>query len=485
LIIFTQLIRNFARQLSDLLSITALAVGLLGPVVASDTIAEPEVLGPQFLDLIVRDQLIQSNNSEKTAIVWEVDGDAYCSHTPPEGIENAFQFGDSSRWSTSSTTPGPLTQGDPMVLTYGFMLDGTQGNGFSCFVPGEIAGAASDLIAFLDRIHGAGPGGADLTLRPWFSIFESAFDNWGVLNGIQYVYEPNDDGAGAGNGGAPGLVGVRADLRIGGHFIDGQIGSNVLACNYFPNNGDMIIDTGNTVFYAPNPPEQRGFRNVLEHEHGHGMGISHVCPINQSKLMEPFISTAYLGAQEDDILAANRGYGDRDESPIQNDTSVTATPLGAIAISETVTRTQVSVDNTGDQDFYSFEAPVDAQASITVTPRGSTYLNGSQNANGSCSAGSSFNALTQSKLGFELRGQSGINVIASANSLAAGVAEQTSNTPLNEGAGTYFVRIFGAQAKAQMYDLTVQLTQNQPQPQSDDLCLSLKMGNDKVATFCL
>ncbi|MFT4629626.1 MAG: hypothetical protein ACI9WC_003131 [Arenicella sp.] len=94
-----------------------------------------------------------------------------------------------------------------MVLTYGFMLDCTQGNGFTCGVAGEIAGAVSDLIAFLDSIHGAGPGGAGLTLRPWFPIFEPAFDNWGVLNAIQYVYEPNDDGAGAGSGGAPGLVG--------------------------------------------------------------------------------------------------------------------------------------------------------------------------------------------------------------------------------------------------------------------------------------
>ena len=153
MIIFTQLIRNFARPLSDLLSIAALAVGLLGPVVASDTITEPRALGTQFFDLIARDKEIQSNNTEKMAIVWDVDGDAYCSHTPPEGIQNAFQFGDSSRWSTSSTTPGPLIQGDPMVLTYGFMLDGTQGNGFSCFVPGEIAGAASDLIAFLDSIQ--------------------------------------------------------------------------------------------------------------------------------------------------------------------------------------------------------------------------------------------------------------------------------------------------------------------------------------------
>ncbi|MFT6712590.1 MAG: hypothetical protein ACJATO_002981 [Arenicella sp.] len=39
-------------------------------------------------------------------------------------------------------------------------------------------------------------------------------------------------------------------------------------------------------------------------------------------------------------------------------------------------RTQVSVDNTTDQDYYSVEAPVDAQASITLTPRGSIISTG-------------------------------------------------------------------------------------------------------------
>lgn len=322
-------------------------------------------------------------------------------------------------------------------------------------------------------------------MRPWFPIFESAFNNWGTLNGVKYIYEPNDDGAGMGGGGASGVLGVRGDLRIGGHFIDGQSGPNVLACNYFPNNGDMIIDTGNTAFYGPAVAPQLGFRNVLEHEHGHGMGISHVCPINQTKLMEPFISFAFLGAQEDDILAANRGYGDRDEFPAQNDTSPTATSLGAIALDESITRTQVSIDDLSDQDFYSFVAPVGAFANVTLTPSGSTYLSGPQI--GSCNTGSSFNSLIESNLGFELRGQSGANVLASANSFAAGNAEQTFGTLLSEGAGSYFVRVFGAQAKAQMYDLTIELTDTETlDPRiTEDLCISVKILNNKVVTFCL
>ncbi len=485
--VVNKFIQNVARWLGILILSTTLTADLVSPV-AADDITVPHTFGPQFFDIVARNKVIQSNNNEKTAVIWEVDGKAFCSHTPPTGIENGFQF-TAPRWTSSGTNPGTLAQGDPMVLTYSIVPDGTQGVGFTCGVSGEIAGAPSDLIAFLDSAHGAGPGGSDLTLRPWFPIFKSAFENWGALNGVKYTYEANDDGAGMGGGGATGVLGVRGDLRIGGHFIDGQqVGANVLACNYFPSNGDMILDTGNTAFYGPAAAPQLGFRNVLEHEHGHGMGISHVCPINQTKLMEPFISFDFLGAQEDDILAANRGYGDRDEFPAQNDTSATATPLGAIATDGSVTRTKVSIDGTSDQDYYSFVAPVGAYANITVTPTGSTYLSGPQI--GACDTGTSFNSLIESNLGFQLRGQSGVNVLASANAVAAGGAEQTFGTLLSEGAGTYFVRVFGAQDKAQMYDLSIELTGSQPPPPpppppSEDFCTSIKMLNNKVVTFCL
>ncbi|MFT5259398.1 MAG: hypothetical protein ACI9J2_001880 [Saprospiraceae bacterium] len=97
---------------------------------------------------------------------------------------------------------------------------------------------------------------------------------------------------------------------------------------------------------------------------------------------------------------------------------------------------------------------------MIVTPRGSTYLSGPQNADGSCSAGTNFNSLIESDLGVELRGQSGVNVLTSANSAPAGSVEQTSNISLNEGAGTYFVRVFGAQSKAQLYDLRIVVSDN-------------------------
>ena len=110
-----QFIQIVARWLGILFLSSNLTTGLVSPVAADDS-SVLHTFGAQFFDLVARNKVIQSNNIEKTAIMWEVDGEAFCSHTPPTGIENGFQF-NASRWTSSGTNPGPLSQGDPMVLT--------------------------------------------------------------------------------------------------------------------------------------------------------------------------------------------------------------------------------------------------------------------------------------------------------------------------------------------------------------------------------
>ena len=61
----------------------------------------------------------------------------------------------------------------------------------------------------------------------------------------------------------------------------------------------------------------------MAHEAGHGLGLGHVTPVNGTKLMEPNISLAYDGPQADDILAVNRGYGDRLGKNGEKNTSTT------------------------------------------------------------------------------------------------------------------------------------------------------------------
>ena len=262
-------------------------------------------------------------------------------------IDLATQFDDGDRWRRTATFNSffeRAEQGLPTTLLWGFMRDGTRIEGFN----GEPT-SGSDLIAFLDEIYDVDDGSDDLTTRPWFSVFQGAFDHIASLTGITYIYEPNDDGARLSNFSRPsGRVGLRADIRIGGHYIDGDSGSNTLAYNFAPESGgDMIIDTGNTSFFGKTTLNSINLRNVVEHEHCHGLGLSHVCPINETKLMEPFISRRFRGLQLDDIFSLNRLYGDYYEKVHRdrdNDSPENATIL-PISVGETFKRDSLSIDD--------------------------------------------------------------------------------------------------------------------------------------------
>ncbi len=187
-----------------------------------------------------------------------------------------FEFNDGDRWSATTLSGGGLTQGDPTIITWSIVPDGTSIFGYA----GE-ATAPSNLRAFLNSIYGS--------QAVWLPLFQQVFDRWSELNGVTYVFEPNDDGSPwTSTTIAGGVAGVRGDVRIAGHTIDGT--SGILAYNFFPDFGDMVIDTADAT-YTNLANNSRILRNVLAHEHGHGLGLSHVCPVNQTKLMEPFLAT--------------------------------------------------------------------------------------------------------------------------------------------------------------------------------------------------
>ncbi len=193
-----------------------------------------------------------------------------------------------NRWGRTATDGTGLVQGQPTTLTWGIVPDGTA-------IPST--GGTSTAIAALDAVFGAGPGGSDLTQRPWFTQFETSFGRWAELSGLSYVYEPSDDGAS--HGSALGALGVRADLRIAADFVDGLNGT--LAFNAFPNNGDMVLDTADMVQFGNPNQDYRFFKNTIMHEHGHGQGLAHV-ESGARFLMEPFLDTTIFGPQFDDVL---------------------------------------------------------------------------------------------------------------------------------------------------------------------------------------
>ncbi|MEM1097832.1 MAG: matrixin family metalloprotease [Planctomycetota bacterium] len=376
------------------------------------------------------------------------------------------EFGDfqiNNRWTSTTLTPlGVGTRGTPLMLTWGCAQAGSI---IQSTRPTEATGPSS-LIAFLDNIRDpASTGGADLTQRAWFSIFEQSFGRIDELSGVRYVYEPNDDGAtisGLVNSSTRGSAGVRPDIRIGGHSVDGQSSPNTLAYNYFPPAGDMVLDTDNVNLYSSTFLNDLQFRQVIMHEAGHGLGLSHVESNNSNQLMEPFLNIAFDGPQFDDILALHRNYGDARESNGGNDSLFTADDLGDFSIgdefalgtdardnSSIVTPDMVdfvSIDGTSDEDWFKFTVTEPAvTVDITVTPKGPIYNEGAQNGTQQIFAAAFLNDLRLELYDADL------NVLADLDETVAGGAESAAAVVL--GPGDYFVAISGSINQVQMYRL--------------------------------
>ena len=122
---------------------------------------------------------------------------------------------------------------------------------------------------------------------------------------------------------------------------------------------------------------------LLAHEQGHGLGYGHTEPVDQTKLMEPFLATAFDGPQFDDILGLQRQYGDFNEGGMGNDTSADATAIGNVSFGQTLTIGAdatdttvaatdvdfVSIDGSTDTDVYQFGAAAGGTVNSLITVR--------------------------------------------------------------------------------------------------------------------
>ncbi len=353
-------------------------------------------------------------------------------------IQGPQTFPPFTRWSFTATSGGGLQQGDPTIIRYSFVPDGT-------FLPPGVGepGGASNLFFTLNTAFGSA--------LAWQNVVHSAFDRWGELTGLTYVYEPNDDGASFGSAG--GAIGVRGDVRIGMKFIDG--GGNILAYNSYPNNGDMVLDSGDVAFFANASQNYRRFFNVLTHEHGHGIGIAHVCPVNQTKLMEPTVTTAYSGPQFDDILTGQRLYGDAREP---NDSIAQPTDLGTLP-DGTNNQTNLSIDGFSDIDNFRFTVLSNKIVTVSAVPTRASYLAGPQV--GNCSSGTLFNPSSLRNLNLYLYNNTGTQLLGFAAAAGLGQPEVIPTQQL--GAGSYIVRVTASGTDTiQPYRLELAIVDNGP-----------------------
>ncbi len=365
-------------------------------------------------------------------------------------------FALSSRWSATATNGFGLVQGDATTVTWGIVADGTPIPALGGIV--TESDDPSNLVAFLNGIYGTVTPDSDYTDEAWFAHFQSTFDRWSALSGVTYVYAAYDDGAAFST--SKGILSVRADVRIGGHYIDGNSGN--LAHNFYPNKGDMVIDTADTLY--PSTGNAIRLRNTLAHESGHGLGLQHVSASLSSFLMEPAMNTSIDGPQLDDILGLQRHYGDYFEKNGGNDTSASAISLGSLnggqtfsigtaAVSTfvaTTTSDLLSIDDELDVDFFSFTMSAAGTVNIQLSPVGPTF-----NVGPSSGPEASYNASWQSDLMLQLLDTNGTTVLSTANTGGIGVSEAINSFSV-PGAGTYYVKVSGSTTdKIQTYRLDI------------------------------
>jgi hypothetical protein len=359
-----------------------------------------------------------------------------------------------NRWTTTAHGSTGV-EGNPIVLTYSFVPDGVNIAGGA----GEAA-SANRLNATMTSLFGSP--------NVWKPLFAQCFARWSELSGITYQ-EVSDDGAAFTS--SAGVIGSRGDIRIAAHPIDGAYG--ILAFNYYPNSGDMVLDSdepwnetgGDNIF----------LRNVVMHEHGHGIGINHVCPIVATKLLEPYYSPDFDGPQHDDIRAAQKYYGDRFE---HNESAATATNLGNPP-DGSYTVDNVGTDKAADIDVYKITLPAGKRLTATLSPVGAGYYSDAQNANGSCPTPATLlNTVDDQNLEIRLIAPDGLTVLYNANSQSAGVAESIPPTDLI-AAGTYYLRVANTSANAviQLYTLSYSIGNVPPPPAPTGLVLTTDSAN--------
>ncbi len=268
-----------------------------------------------------------------------------------------------SIWTVTATN-GAVSQGDAFTLTYSFVPDGTN-------IPATGLGDAAAPSNLFETMNAGFPGGMDAFKEQ----VRAVLDRFQELTNITYV-EVADDGAAFPN--SPGVLGSRGDVRLCMKPLGGT--SDRGAVNFFPQfGGDMILNSDEIELFANPAGSFIRLRNVLAHQHGHGLGLRHVLPEDGTKLMEPQPATTIDGPQEDDIRGLTFLYGDRFES---NDTLANAPFLGgplrdpATGGEQLLTVAEASLERANSEDFYSFTAFANIPIAIRVEPVGTAYDQG-------------------------------------------------------------------------------------------------------------
>ncbi len=199
-------------------------------------------------------------------------------------------------------SPLPLIPPAPGGATWSRMAAGVASGGPD---PHGGSGVTTAFTALLGQAGAAADAYIDSVLNVWADA--SGFTNLGQVA---------DSGAAFGASNAMG--GHLGDIRVGAIFIDGAVGSNVLAHAFNPCTnslcgaggsigGDLHIDNGNAWVDDPNAVFDLDLFTVLLHEFGHSLGLGHSDVVGS--VMEPTYAGARRALTADDLAGIQALYG--------------------------------------------------------------------------------------------------------------------------------------------------------------------------------
>jgi len=358
---------------------------------------------------------------------------------------NAYDIG--NRWTNTQVDGSGIARGDAITLRWSVVPDGEDYSRDN----------NSEVIEYLDDGWNVEPvdRSADLTNRPWWNWMDRVYDQYSRVSGISMIYVHEQFANGTDSG-------MEGDIRIGGQVIP-ESGSNTLADNAFPNNGDMRIDTrrdadGDPDFFHSNGPQ---LRNLIAHESGHGIGLNHSDILSGTNAaMETPLDADFWGMQFDDIYAMNRSYGDPLEKNGGNDTLGMAYDLGSHGLgssaivgsdaSDGVVNENdgdwVGIDGNSDLDWYRVSVADTGAMSVSLRPQGPAYETQEQG---------SFDAKLQSNLSFRLYDAFG-TLQTTVENAGLGEGEQLGPFAVTTP-GDYYVRVAGTEDRNQFYELAVEV----------------------------
>ncbi len=338
--------------------------------------------------------------------------------------------------------------------------------------------APSNLVAFFDEHFGAA-GGNDLTQRPWFPVIDAAFGRWSELGGVTFAYEPHDDGAD--HRAAPGMLGVRGDVRLAAAFVDGPGGT--LAASQYPDTGDVLLDSSDVARLTNPDGNYIRLRNTLMHEIGHVLGLDHIASSDADLLMEPALNVSFDGPQIDDIRGLHFLYGDRlerNERAVPADAPALSLSFGIVLPGDIVTVGSaasdrqvtpgnadfLSISNRNDVDLFDFELANPAWLDVELQPRGGRFRQAQLGGEEAWIEAHASNDLTLELLAAD------DSLLGSANRHGRGEGERLADVFL-PSAGTYRLRVSGSREAVQLYSLEVRVRGIQaPEPASAQLIVT-------------